>query len=366
MSSGERTASYPSRLESSVIAELEHGGNILVSRLSFLGDVVISTALIRKLHERFPNSTVDYLTRPDGAAVLEGEPGLGEIHCLPEASGGATWRLIRRMRRRRYAVSIDLFSNPRSALLTWLSGARMRIGGSRRGRRIFYTHPTRVPRDCRAATDHHLQYASPLGINGRATKPVLTISPEERTRVREVLKDAGVRDDAPVIGLHPGGKWEVKRWPAPYYGELAARLVERYGMQVVVFCGPGETPHTDALAAAAGRSSHQVRVLPTLPIRDTAAVIQSVDGVVVNDGGLMHVSVAVGTPTVGVFGSAEPDIWFPYDALGPFSAVYVPITCRPCHAHTCTHLSCMHKLTVDKVEDALLSVLREPVGEGHA
>ena len=71
----------------------------------------------------------------------------------------------------------------------------------------------------------------------------------------------------------------------------------------------------------------------------------------------MHVAVAVGTPTIGIFGSAEPDIWFPYEQYGPYIPAYVPITCRPCHSHVCSHISCLYKLTVDTVEQHVLVVL---------
>jgi len=72
----------------------------------------------------------------------------------------------------------------------------------------------------------------------------------------------------------------------------------------------------------------------------------------------MHVSVAVGTPTVGIFGSAEPDIWFPYELHGPFTPAYVDVECRPCHSHVCDHLSCLRELSVESVESKLFDVMR--------
>ena len=82
---------------------------------------------------------------------------------------------------------------------------------------------------------------------------------------------------------------------------------------MVVLTGPGEEAYRDAVRRELGDGASY---LPALPIRDTVAVLASLDGVVVNDGGIMHASVAVGTPTVGIFGSSEPDIWFPYETVG--------------------------------------------------
>jgi heptosyltransferase-2 len=125
-------------------------------------------------------------------------------------------------------------------------------------------------------------------------------------------------------------------------------------MQVLVMQGPGEELHRDQLAERLGA---RAGYLPTMPIRQTAAVIHALDAMVVSDGGIMHVSVAVDTPTVGIFGSAEPDVWFPYEKFGPYVPVVVPITCRPCHSHVCSHISCLRRVTPSLVEAKLLGVM---------
>ncbi len=118
--------------------------------------------------------------------------------------------------------------------------------------------------------------------------------------------------------------------------------------------GPGEEAYRDAVRRELGDGAVY---LPTLPIRDTVAVLASLDGIVVNDGGIMHASVAVGTPTVGIFGSSEPDIWFPYETVGPFAPAFESIECRPCHPHTCDHLSCLRRLGPETVEAKLVALI---------
>ncbi len=340
-------------------AELSAGGRVLVSRLEYLGDVILSLPAVRAVKDRYPKAEIDYLARSDGADVLEGDPVISRVLRAPEKGESwlATWRLAREMRARKYAAAVDLYSNPRSALLVRASGARLRIGGARRVRRWFYTHATVTPATIRSAIDHHLHYMKPLGVSGRATKPVLVLSEAERKRAAERLRESGISEmPHAVVGLHPGGKWEVKRWPVEYFAELARRLIERHGVRIVVLIGPGEKSYQDALRANLGS---QAVYLPALPIRETAAIISVLDGMVVGDGGIMHVSVAVGTPTVGLFGSSEPDIWFPYASFGPFAAACIPAECRPCHRHVCDHLSCLRGLSAEKVETELVRVLGE-------
>jgi ADP-heptose:LPS heptosyltransferase len=148
----------------------------------------------------------------------------------------------------------------------------------------------------------------------------------------------------------------VKRWPLDRVVELGKSLAARRGCRLVVFAGPGEDAYRDELAEALRGAA--VR-LTTYPIRETAAIVGELDGLVVSDGGIMHVSVAAGTPTVGVFGSAEPDIWFPYEKYGPYRAAIVPIDCRPCHSHECDHISCLRGVTPEMVEDLLFDALSQ-------
>jgi lipopolysaccharide heptosyltransferase II len=345
------------RLEARVIDALDAGGRVLVSRLQYLGDVILTLPMVQLLHERFPRAGIDYLARRGAADILVGEPLFDRVFDMSDGSLPSTWRLIRELRAREYSLAIDLYSNPRSAIAIRLSGARMRVGGSRRGRQRLYTHPMSVPVDVRAATRWHLAHLEPLGLTGLPTKPSLTISEHENKEALSTLTELGIDASKPVIGIHPGGKWMVKRWPADQFASLSEQLIDSHGMQILVMQGPGEEMYRDEVE---GRLGKRARYLPTLPIRRTAAIVGALDGMVVSDGGIMHVSVAVGTPTVGVFGSAEPDVWFPYEEYGPYVAAWVPITCRPCHMHVCDHISCLRELTPAMVEEKLLGVLSRP------
>lgn len=340
-----------------VTESLERGGRVLLTRLQYLGDVVLTLPVLQILRERFPRIRVDYLTKAPGADLLAGDPRLEMIHRLGGDGPGETIRLVRALRGRRYALAIDFLANPRSAILTRLSGARVRVGGTRRGRRHLYTHQVAVPGSVREATGYHLYHLQAIGIPAGDLKPVLPLHPEERERARSVLatlapggeSGAGVR-----VGIHPGGKWEVKRWPAEYFARLADTLSKDLNASVYVIAGPGEERYVRDLLSHA---TCGVTVVPVQPVRMVAALIDSLDCMVVGDGGIMHIAVAVGTPTVGIFGSSEPDIWFPYERHGPYYAAVAPVACRPCHSHTCDHLSCLRELSVATVADLVADAL---------
>ncbi|MDH4037622.1 MAG: glycosyltransferase family 9 protein [Candidatus Krumholzibacteria bacterium] len=327
---------------------------ILVTRLNFLGDVVLSLPLVDALRDACPGAEIDYLTRRPGTELLAGDTRFAAVF---EQRPGvlAALRLVRALRARRYRAVIDLYSNPRSAWLTWSTGAPLRVGGDRRGRRHLYTHPVSVPQSIRRVTDIFMQYGAPLGVTGSATLPSLSIRADERARADHTLERRGaVR--RPLVGVHPGGKWSVKRWPTAGFVELIRTLSAQLGAEVIVFTGPGEVAATEAVRAEIG---DEARYAPPMAVRELAAMLSRLDAMVACDGGVMHVSAAVGTPTVGVFGSSEPSVWFPYAGHGPYRAAFIDVPCRPCHRHECPlgHTRCLNDLSAAAVLAQVRDVL---------
>jgi lipopolysaccharide heptosyltransferase II len=360
------TASRDPRL-ARASAALEAGGRILVTRLQYLGDAILTLPLVDAIRERYPEATVDYLCRPPSSELLRRDPRFDRVFELgPQGGAAATLQLVRRLRERSYDAVVDLYSNPRSAWLSRLTGARVRIGGNRRGRRRLYTHPVTVAPEVRSAMAHHLAHVDCLDVHAAERKPVVTLAPEEIELARGLLDALGVetrRPQRPRIGIHPGGKWEVKRWPAEYFAALVEVLARQWDSTVIALSGPDEERYTSELQARVGDAAVFV---PVLPVRAVASVLTLLDGMVVSDGGIMHLSVAVGTPTVGIFGSAEPDIWFPYERFGPYAAAFVPMECRPCHRHVCPlgHTDCLKRLAPERVAETLRTVVSRPRAAG--
>ncbi|HET6350108.1 MAG TPA: hypothetical protein VFH88_13595, partial [Candidatus Krumholzibacteria bacterium] len=139
---------------------LRAGDRVLVTRLNYLGDVVLSLPMVDALRHAHPGIEIDYLTREPAATLLRGDTRFAHVIPLRDGLVHAA-KTIAFLRRRRYAAVIDLYSNPRSAWLSWLSGAPVRIGGNRRGRRHLYTHPVTVPPGT-AVTDVFLHYGLTL------------------------------------------------------------------------------------------------------------------------------------------------------------------------------------------------------------
>ena len=328
---------------------------ILITRLRYLGDVILTTPALAVLKERYPEAEIHYLTEAAYAPVLEGNPHLEGIMALQRGFLSTT-KTIRAIRQKRFTAALDLFYNPRSALLLYLSRIPIRVGGSRRWRKRMYTDNYSAPYDIRSAVDHHLFPLGVFGAEGKDGRPRVYLSEGERARGAELLDRFlnGNRSREPVVAIHPGGTWQSKRWEAGSFARLAGELAGSFGARVLVVTGPGEESIAREITEEGGGN---IVICPLQTIRTLASLLHNCSAVVANDGGILHLAVALGRPTVGIFGPTEPDIWFPYQGLGPFRLVTHNEDCAPCHRHECEDLRCLRAIGPETVLSAVEDVL---------
>lgn len=335
---------------------------ILLSRPRFMGDVLLTTPLVRQMRRLFPAAHLAYLTEERFAPLLAHNPWLDEVIALQTRTGGrfyeqasATARLVRHLRRQNFDLAVDLFGNPRTALLCRATGAPTRVGGDFRGRRYLYTVRVQQDHQLRNAIDFHWHSLLALGLEKGDNRTEVFLTAPERDWAKQYLSSKGLQLDIPIVGLHPGATWPNKRWPAEKFADAAQRVV-RAGAQVLITQGPDE--HESAQVVMRGAAG--TALLDVLNLRQLAAVLAELEVYVANDSGAMHLSVAVGTKTLGLFGPSQPEIWFPYSAADGHRALAVPIECRPCHKDYCPlgTLACLQNLTPAQVASEIVRCLR--------
>ncbi len=320
---------------------------VLLTRLRYLGDVILTTPVITALKRGYPEAEIHYLAEYPFASVLEHHPGISGVIELRRGVRG-TLAALRKIRQLRCTAAIDLLYNPRSAWLLYASGIPIRVGGSRRFRRRLYTDVFSAPHGTRSAIDHHLYPLKLFGIEADETLPRIYLAGEE-TRAGAALLESTVGDagrGGPLIAVHPGGTWPAKRWSPASFARLVELLQRRHGAAVLVVTGPGEREIVEMVVSC---SATGACILPLQPLRVLASVLHNVDCVIANDGGVLHMSVALGKPTVGIFGPTEPDIWFPYEGKGPFELISRHEECAPCHRHECDDMKCLDRIEPEDV-----------------
>ena len=336
---------------------------VLISRLRFIGDVVLTTPGIESVRSALPDAFIAYLGDAAAVTLLEQNPFLNKIipYHFDRPSVAEQARVALLLRRLRFDLAIDLFSNPRSALLMALSGARVRVGLDRRGRGKFFTVRVRDDGVRRTAVEFHNRFIEAAGIPPTSTRTRIVLTDNERAEADVMLHSAfgARRADGPVVGMHAGASWPAKKWPAGRFGLLARMLSDQLRANVVGTVGPGDAALVEEVRAA---SNDAVTVLPEMPVRRLAAVLSRLDAYVTNDAGPMHIAAAVGTPTIGLFGPGEEDIWFPYDPADGHRALRKDVPCHPCHLDFCNRtgagfMECMELLTAEEVFDAVRASL---------
>lgn len=375
--------------------------SILVSRLRYLGDVVMSTVVLEALKEGDPGLEIGYLCEREAAPVLADHPYLDRVHVLETRRSGADAQarkglsetadqgvsslaprnalgMINQLGKFRYDLAVDLFFNPRSAWLLRFSGIPRRIGGTSGSRRHLYNYS--ILREDVAASHPGFDLVAPGGLGAHLCRldPLVhqqsglgfsewlirnhepgDLSPRLASRTpgprgKKALIEAGIGADQPYLLLVPGATWPSKEWPISLWQDLIAGLIQGTEDGILVLSPPGAVRTWASLAdnIPAGRGG----VLPVLDLEDALALLGQAAGVVSVDGGIMHAAVGLRRPTVALFGPTSPEIWFPYEAAGPFKVVATAPSCHPCNLHDCPDFICLPELKPDTVLAALAEV----------
>ena len=336
-------------------------GRVLVKAVNWLGDLVISLPALKAIRHAFPEACMAVLVRQELAGFFDGARWIDEI--IPYTHGRgipawrAQWRIVSEIRARRFDLAILFPNSFRSAL--WMAAARVprRSGYATDGRGFLLTHKA-VPAG-EALTAHQVHYYLDLlrrtvGIDDAVTDYALDVHEPHRAKMSAWLRERR-RQRGRLIAVAPAAAYgPAKEWPAAHYRTLIDLLAERYGAECVLIGSPGERIRCQALAAD---STHGAVVAAgETGVGESIALLSLCDGFAGNDSGSMHVAGALGIPTVGVFGSTNPQRTGP---LGPKTqTIYHRIECSPCLERTCRfgHYNCLEQITAHEVTEALYAL----------
>jgi heptosyltransferase I len=275
----------------------------LIVRLSSLGDLVHTIPAFAALRSSFPAARIDWVVDGRWSELIEMVVGVDHIVQLRRSLPGQL-ACIRELRAAHYDCAIDLQGRYRSAALSWLSGAKHRIGRDRKATRepgaaLFYTD--RVIPTGRHIVDMNVDLVRSAGAQWPAKIQFPLRVPEDELRqVREKLSREGI---GRYVLVSPGGGWKSKRWPAERYGVLCAELWRLHGLRAVVNIGPGE----EDLARSVVRSAGPAKPLVICPsLAELAAFLMDARLVIAADTGPLHLAAALGTRVVALFGATDP------------------------------------------------------------
>jgi heptosyltransferase II len=333
---------------------------ILVKQTNWLGDIVMSLPSLRAVRRAFPKAHLSVLIKHELASFFEGSGWIDEIIPYRLRKGlfnGLSDRkkIAGELRARKFDLAVLFPNSFDSALWPFLARIPHRAGYARDARGLMLNH--KVAPNAQILEIHQVHYylhmlKQTLNIDGSPDAFAPDVGDAARAKMSEFLKQRRKRPDKPLIGLAVAAAYgPAKEWPAQSYAELIDLLAEQNGAECVLVGAPSERRKSEEVVSRSKTGA--VMAAGETSVGEAIALLSLCSGFAGNDSGSMHVSGALGKPTVGIFGSTRAD------RTGPLGArtkiLYKQIECSPCLQRTCKfgHYDCLKMIKPQDVADAL-------------
>ena len=355
--------------------DLSNVRKTLVIILRNIGDVLLASPVFTVLKSHLPNALIDALVNSGTEEVLLDNPNVNKIHVInrPALKAGIVPRLreeirvFRDIRSARYDLTISLTSGNRGKMLGWLSGAGIRVGAGSNKRLLFcrtklLTVTVRHAPANRHYVERHLDCLRRIGIFPKAEQKCLAIyeGDEATSRIRYLMTKSGVARDDPYVVVHPTSRWMFKTWPLEKMAALIDLIRSQLGMSVVVTSSPDSLEMSYIVEMLKYIESDVINLSGSLSLRELSALIRGARLFIGIDSAPMHISAAVGTSVVALFGPSSERDWGPWGS-GHRIVVSDAHPCRPCQIDGCGGSKVSECLTSLDV-DAIFLVVKKQLG----
>jgi len=328
--------------------------NILIVRLSSLGDIVHTLPAYAALRRHFPGARIRWAVEQSGREILDLVPGIDEIIVV----GRKIWQRNIRELGGREQTAFDFQGLVKSALLALLSRSRRIIGFSRENCReplaaAFYKE--KLPpfsEENLHVISKNLRLLRQAGIQEEKYEFPVVIPEELQRSVLGKLGRLGYEDAQKLLLLNVGAAWETKRWFADRWVELLEEVKPEGSFPLILWGNRAEKAQALAVAEKTGAA-----VAPYLSVREVLALLRLTALLVSGDTFALQAACAFNVPVVGLFGPTSPG------RNGPFAptdkTVAPEVSCGPCYKRTCPTLECLKGIAVSEVAAAVKELWTE-------
>ena len=299
--------------------------NILAVRFSSIGDVLLTTPLLRAIRQRHPESAITVLTKAAHAPLLSHNPHITRVLSV-ETEGGLR-HVAAELRAARYSHLLDLHDSLRSRMLRALVPGNWTGYPKHRVARALLIHVKRNwYRSWKPVAERYFAAAQHLDVAPDGRPPEFFLAAEARQEVDKWLAEGGQGQDRPMVAIAPGAAHATKRWPVQHWRALIDRIIAQ-GHAVVIVGGAAD--QSLAAALTPNRSGRVLNAAGRFGLQGTGALIQRSAALVSGDTGVMHMATGVGTPVVALFGPTVKLFgFFPYTPAA--RVLELDLACRPC------------------------------------
>ncbi len=331
---------------------------LLIIKPSSLGDIVHTLPVLSQIY-RSGEFYIDWLVASGFDGLLRGHPMLNRLWVVSKDRWRGPMGVIRffrdvillkmSFRREAYDVVLDIQGLFRSGILTFVSGAPLRVGFSdaREGSPLFYNRSTAGGKT--HAVERYLKLLPLIGIvPGGVEFPLPHLPP---TPVR-----------TPYYVVAPGARWKTKIWPTGHFSETIGLLKHMLpSLTPVIVGGASDTELAKEISEMSGVEC--IDLTGRTDLKTLASVLKGARFMLTNDSGPMHLAAAMDTPVFAIFGPTSEELTGPYGQIQ--NVLKTDLPCRPCFKRTCEHTSCMNGVrpeeVINKIKDSISIFNHSPI-----
>jgi heptosyltransferase-2 len=330
---------------------------ILIIQTAFLGDAILITPLLKALNEVFPMAKLDVLLIPETSIILKENPHVNKILTFSKRKLRnkvfSFIHLIFQIRKNHYDLAISIQSSMTSSFLLLLGGVPERLGFTRQKFLTLSVQHTKGLHKIQKI----LRLMKPLTDQKFDMQTEIFWTEIEEEKSKKILEKY-LNKQRHIIGVAPGSIWNTKRWIKEYYAELV-KLLEKENIQIILIGGKDDFELCEFIRD----DSTAVNVAGSLTILESAALIEKLDLLVTNDSAPLHISNAVKTDVIAIFGPTVKELGF-YPFRENDKVIEVDLDCRPCGTHggkkcPLDHHHCMKWITPEIVFKEVMDHLQK-------
>jgi heptosyltransferase-3 len=298
---------------------------ILIIKLRHIGDVLLTVPTIRALKENFPDANISALVNKGTEEMLQGNPLLNNIiiynrdikkqklfNALKEETS-----FVLNLRKEVFDLTVDLTSGDRPAILSYLSGARYRIGNNPMGKgflgkRLAYTHLANVEQKRMHTVEYNLDIVREFGIDTKDKTVDFYFNAEDRGYTDNFLKKNKVTEKDILIHIHPTSRWLFKTWNDKSMAEIIDYLQLKKKTKVIVTSSPEKKELDKAKKILKLCKSKPLELLGKTSLKQLGALSKGANLFFGVDSAPMHIAAAVNTPVIALFGPSGAFHWGPW------------------------------------------------------
>ncbi len=352
---------------------------ILIINPFGIGDVLFSTALIESIGRQVEGCHIGFLCNRRTEALLRNNPLVDWIFVFEKDEYRNLWReskvrcikvfasLLKEVKAKGFDTAFDLSLSRQFGFFTWLVGIPRRIGFNYKNRGIFLTDKIDITGyHDKHIVEYYLDLLRLANLTPTANYLMLYVPDVDKKWAKDFLATNQIVDGDLVVGIVPGGgaSWgsdaRIKHWRQGGFAHVADRLIEKHNAKVIIF---GDEAETDICAGVKSNMRNAaVMACGETTLLQFAALIGMCVLVVANDGGPLHVAVAMGVKTVGIFGPVDKVVYGQYPSSEKHKVVKSNLECQPCYKNfklrDCDIRRCLDEIDTEDVVKAAEEALK--------